>query len=582
MATRTSAQDGPWGDSATWGAAPPGDGDTAVIGHTVTDNTGGAVGTSGASNTAAVTINTAGRLVLASTTARVLKGGLHQGQHVRAADGGHEPLLLQAGSKLHFNVPADTVYELQLTGRYHSAIQLRAEGTAGSRCEIKCLPGGGALQVTSGGSDGSSSQAVCDHTDFTNVGDADHWSLGPYLNDDVASTFNVTNCTFDNCGEVTCRVALRNADTFIFNNNRFSNSPAANNLNVNAFSGLATPGQIIGNSFDQTATFSPGKDCSIEDNYFPAGYVLSNETYASFKGNFIRKTTSVEHPIYDGCEDCYFFDDHEEVNPHFIQVKGGRDQTVLGCVFEYVGDNEEGECISWDAPGVSVTWQVKYCVCLKNGGGGRSGALATGAGGPGLSLVMEHNTALAGSEAAFVIGEAYAGHAGIINSFKSNIGYGLQGGAGTREYLLDGLSATADMVAAADATHNGKYGLKDGSEGGGYNLDITGTPGDNDVVGDPDFVDVDRNLAAWDASLGGAGSSAAALARLAADPALTRSSLIPWVRQGFAPQNAAYATAGHDGTTVGAVAADVPTSPASRPTPNGMSGMSGMSGMACS
>ena len=37
MATRTSVQAGDWNSSATWGAAPPGSGDRAMIGHAVSN-----------------------------------------------------------------------------------------------------------------------------------------------------------------------------------------------------------------------------------------------------------------------------------------------------------------------------------------------------------------------------------------------------------------------------------------------------------------------------------------------------------------------------------------------------------------
>jgi hypothetical protein len=43
-------------------------------------------------------------------------------------------------------------------------------------------------------------------------------------------------------------------------------------------------------------------------------------------------------------------------------------------------------------------------------------------------------------------------------------------------------------------------------------------------------------------------------AYLMADPSLIASSLMPWVRGGFAPTNAAFHNTAHDGTDIGAVA----------------------------
>lgn len=75
----------------------------------------------------------------------------------------------------------------------------------------------------------------------------------------------------------------------------------------------------------------------------------------------------------------------------------------------------------------------------------------------------------------------------------------------------------------------------------------------NSLAVDPQFVDATRTLRTWDSSLGGPGTETSAFNRLLAAPTLTRSSLLPYLRAGFAPRAAALATAGHDGGVVGAV-----------------------------
>jgi hypothetical protein len=70
---------------------------------------------------------------------------------------------------------------------------------------------------------------------------------------------------------------------------------------------------------------------------------------------------------------------------------------------------------------------------------------------------------------------------------------------------------------------------------------------------DPQFVDSTRNVGTWDASLGGPGTEESAYARLYADPTLTRTALLPYLKAGFAPRNVAISTAAHDGTTIGAI-----------------------------
>lgn len=70
---------------------------------------------------------------------------------------------------------------------------------------------------------------------------------------------------------------------------------------------------------------------------------------------------------------------------------------------------------------------------------------------------------------------------------------------------------------------------------------------------DPQFVDSTRSFETWDASLGGPGTEDSAWARLVANPTLTRTSLLPYLREGFRPTNVALSAAAHDGTTIGAI-----------------------------
>ena len=82
MGAFTSAQTGNWGDIATWtdGSAVPGDGDTATIatGHTVTVATDATVGTSGASGTAAITVQGTGQLIVPTGVTLTCRGDLVQ------------------------------------------------------------------------------------------------------------------------------------------------------------------------------------------------------------------------------------------------------------------------------------------------------------------------------------------------------------------------------------------------------------------------------------------------------------------------------------------------------------------------
>jgi hypothetical protein len=152
----------------------------------------------------------------------------------------------------------------------------------------------------------------------------------------------------------------------------------------------------------------------------------------------------------------------------------------------------------------------------------------------------------------------------MATSFKSNIGWTPAGKTGG--YLWNRDAGTVqDILAAANATHNWTWNTAAGNEGGGYNhngdvaLFSTGAPADAGS-GDPLFVDSTRNLATWDASLGGLGTVVNALAELSKvadasgwDPDYNVAALLVWVKAGSAPRNKQLYNRGHDGRTLGAV-----------------------------
>jgi hypothetical protein len=120
-------------------------------------------------------------------------------------------------------------------------------------------------------------------------------------------------------------------------------------------------------------------------------------------------------------------------------------------------------------------------------------------------------------------------------------------------------------VSPANADYNCGYNLAAGEAdcgagyGVGYAAPMTGCPGTNDIDEDPAFVDPTRNIATWDASLGGPGTLANAVAELrklntpSHNANYTVAALLAWVKAGFAPTNVNLQNAGHDNVTIGAV-----------------------------
>jgi hypothetical protein len=94
----------------------------------------------------------------------------------------------------------------------------------------------------------------------------------------------------------------------------------------------------------------------------------------------------------------------------------------------------------------------------------------------------------------------------------------------------------------------------------GYNANVNVTSGEgpNDFAVDPDFVDETRNIATWDASLGGPGTAAHAIAEMLKmneadyDTDYDPAALVAWVRAGFLPQEASLNASGYGGGNIGA------------------------------
>jgi hypothetical protein len=123
-------------------------------------------------------------------------------------------------------------------------------------------------------------------------------------------------------------------------------------------------------------------------------------------------------------------------------------------------------------------------------------------------------------------------------------------------------------VGSAAANNNCGFNLLTGSNGKGYDLleFSSGTPGANDVATNPNFVDAARRLSKWDTSLGGAGTTANALAQLRKrndtsgyNTAYTINALLTYVRAGFRPTNVALKGTAHDGGDIGSQSVQLPS-----------------------
>jgi hypothetical protein len=196
------------------------------------------------------------------------------------------------------------------------------------------------------------------------------------------------------------------------------------------------------------------------------------------------------------------------------------------------------------------------------------GNIAHNPGGAGTGQwVVTHNTCV-GKQAFIAFNEVTSDTGTKYSSVKSNLCVDPSTSAASVVFDLNvATDARSDLSDPANTGYNGKFGAANftdpdnGHVYAGYHGRYSADPGANDVVANPNFVDVTRNFPNWSVHKGAASGGdslttrfAATVALLEADPTLMRTDLLPWVRGGFAPTNAALHNTGHDGTDIGAVA----------------------------
>lgn len=587
MAAATTVRNGDW-ENTTGGVTPwaaltgsgtggvPGDGDTATLSHNVTANGSQTIGTSPSTNATVLTVNNGKTLTVASGTLTA-KGAIDD---LNSSGNG---LVFAAGTGLTFDATgaASTINYSYTMGNSYDGGQTtnatprgwRFNGTSGSRITVRSL-GDGTRNAyhSNGGSSGGNGCWQGSYVDFIQMGDSNSarplWK--PAL-DNRTLTHSLSNCTFANCGEIYAS-GSGTAMTFSLTDCAWSGTVSTWPFRPSATAALTTGSRSITRcSFDKRVGGSGGGQWVgyvIDQCYFGEGLEAST-TDAQGGWSYMRKcfwrrtigrTGGEPYTISGDFTDNFVYDDHTNLNPLCVAPSGTSSPgcTIQGTVWEYRGSDGAGDMFQPPAPSVARTYRLYYNIVLPSQGAPTQevAGYVMGAGGnANVTLHCDHNTGAAGSQPSFAFGETYAGHANMVASFKSNIGWGVRTAVdGTAQYLLHNFGAATNVVAASACDYNLAWRLKAGSAGKGYNTGFaSGSPGANDIAFDtnPGFRDSTRNLAAWDASLGGAGTSAGAVARIAADPTLAYEALL-WVRAGFDVSNPLLNNAGHDGLTIGA------------------------------
>jgi len=546
----TSKADGNWSASGqtTWNeVGVPGNGDTVTIGagHDITVDVNTTIGDSPSTPADVITVNTTGTITVATGVTFTIKGC------VQMEDGN---FTMNAGSTVEFQVPSTKRYWFRTAKTHSDTCKIIINGTSGSRCAFRSSSGAGIAYIDSNGFIGSS-LIQAEYCDFTLIGDATEDFAEPYPNG-TGLDFYLRNCTLTSCGILDNQSSINTNASFELTNCKWATTVAAKCIEMQSTTAPAggKTRSIVGCYFDKTIDLFEVIGWTITNTYFGDGFTgtstAGGTSWALFEDNFIQKSSAQNQTVFGDTTDCYVYKT-SVANPHGLQTGIARGLTISGCVFEHGGTQTDGDCIIIGSSAASpYSYTITNNVMLPNSAGDNSGTLFSALGNANVTLTVNHNTYFNNAaDSGAAIAETYAGHSGMLASFRSNLAW--SDTANESQFMQD--SGTNDAAAGyvTNCGYNGiwnpratRYDVLAGT--------ITNDYTANDVSGDPDFVDETRDLASWDASLGGAGTASAALARIAADPYLI-DDCVTWVKAGFVVRNSAYNGTAHDAGVIGAM-----------------------------
>ncbi len=599
MAAFTASVTGNWSNTATWGGSgPPGAGDTVTInsGITVTvdaaactasvlavgSDPGGAVGSGTPAIAWATGPSAQAKLVINANLTLRLKGDLSTfGKHVPADNTTAAAITLNQGASLIFDPPSAGTYVwkwkdgLLVTTLGATNTGIWPDTSAGNHCIIKtdlARGGNAAYYVADGTSFGGSPWGMLTSiafTDFVNFGNSTNWGFASWqANSGVAITtaISISHCTFTACSyNISPQTSVDPAITFTFNIFASSTVFASFLGDANVCAAIRPGVQVSATrtfdncSFDAAVAMTASGNTPFTNCFFNNGIIV-NGTWtvpsdAAFNNNFLVVTTNGGTAPGD-MRDCFFYGNGS--NTHFINV--AVTATLTGLVFEPGPLVTAGDSIL--PP--NATFHLYKCFSIAGGSGTGIQDIVQSLSASGLAMTAEHCLGVA-TTGLFFTGETSNSFTGEFVALRSNICYNAVSNT-ARIGFDQSVTKGTDALTLADynAVHNPKTStIKANGVAGtaaiGYEgFTVTaagagGVGGTNTQVGlhdfnaDPQFFDPAlRNLEQWSTSVGGAGTIADGLARLAANPALI-SAMIIWVRAGYAPTNVTFRGASYPG-----------------------------------
>lgn len=537
----------------------------------------------------AITIADTGKLVIgaASPTAPptlVVRGDIYSVQTTASRTAGFYPITFNPGVTFEWDSsqasnPASQGYIFTCSKAAQYNNYLNFNGTSANRVTVRSNASGGNGRFTLSGYLGGL-QAVATYTDFLRIGTSTTPCLDLSLNFAGFSS-SITNCTFTSCGPLASFSGgiMSSTSTFVVNDNVFTSSLETRSFRVRANNDLSSgTREIKRNYFDKIVNDSSFAGSmggfTVQHNIFYGDVWIDPAiNYALFDSNVVRKTPSTWGSYnYPGdISNTFFLADGDFYNPHLFGISAIRDSTFDGLILQTTGSTAttdgDGVCgtLTAASPRAHI---IKNTLVLPRSGDGTQASctLATinSSGGNQRFADIQHNTIMGSpaDEHGVQSNESVPASAASFALYRSNLYWDTSARGNHFNTKLAGQNPPNDnILTPSGATNNCAYNASTYSNGGKssdgtyYSVPTTTTvPGSGDVNVNPMFVDSTRNFEKYATTFGDSASVANTITRLKADPATQIPALLAYVRGGFAPTNALLATAGHDGTTIGAVA----------------------------
>lgn len=532
---------GNWSASATWGGAGvPGTGDTATINNGVTVTQDGNV-------TVSATV-VEGRLTQASGVTLTVEGNLTVGN----GSGKNGQFDFGPGSTLALGANDLVLNNCTLTSAATSVSWAKVTGSGNIATGTVYIAPGQSIAIS--------------YVSFQNTGEV-AFAVGSHGT--VPSSFSFANNVIHGPSAFKMGVAGYGSTSTVYNvsHNDFRNVSTLNffgsigvyttrpQFTFNTFSNVTVPdfrfNQIKGWNISGNVFHNTGISEGVQAATSGALEFSENFFYSDIDDSVALFPTGLEAPTV---ERNYVYIDY--ANAHFIghsSSGGSGTYTIKDNVFE--------SDFNLDGSNAVVVAPIQQLI---------TGNILIGAGNIALStkavatpgLTIENNTSVITSNAAWAYGYVY----GLETS-----------GAVTGDVYIrsnmtayrGGVPQAASDRANADISSNQPGAVTYSDYNNWFDMEVNyhqltlGNTPTNDIAVDPQFFDDTRGLANWNGNstvadsladlLAMNGYDAATKTQAATPSGVTPADLVTWVRAGYAPTNTALATAGYNGTYIGAV-----------------------------